>query len=79
MLSKKFQKFILAAPVAEWLRGLISLVCLICDHPSAMSGSGPTWGTCKTSQVLLVSVPGSFFSWGSQIKPQELIGLSCMS
>ena len=40
----------------------------IIQDPAAESGVGwrPTWGTCETSQVLLVGVPGGF-SWSSPI------------
>ena len=49
--------------MAEWLRVLIVHYCTLpFDHLTAVSGvsSSPIGGTCETSQVLLMGVPGGF-------------------
>ena len=63
--------------MAEWLRALIvHYRSLPFDYLTAVSGVGssPTWGTCETSQVLLVAVSGGFshrrfFSGFSRFRP----------
>ena len=44
--------------MTDWSRALLNHF----NHLTALSdmGSSPTWGTCETSQVLLVGVSGGF-------------------
>ena len=50
-----------AAPVAEWLRSLTSVLLIIrSSHPCGFRASLGARVTCGTSQVLLAGVSGGF-------------------